>query len=433
MIPKMNLVKLLESPVILENLAKLYGHDDLILKQQAQRYLKLARRHMKFFSAEPVAFFSSPGRTEIGGNHTDHNHGKVLAASVNLDTIAAVNLSNDNKITIFSEGYSAPFVVDIRHTRAKTEERGTTTALIRGIVARFKEFSFNTGGFNATLTSNVLVGSGLSSSASVEVLVGTILNHLFNDARIKPEEIAKIGQYAENNYFGKPCGLMDQMAIAVGGIIAIDFKDPLNPVIRKVKSDFSQLDYSLLVVDTGGSHVNLTADYAAIPREMQAVAKSLGGQTCRDITYKKLIRNIASLRQKVGDRPILRAMHFLAENERVEKMVLALEGGMFDVFLNLVNESGASSARWLQNNFSTKNPNEQGVGLALALTEIFIKNSGKPGACRVHGGGFAGTIQVFIANELLPDYIKLIESVFSRGSVTQLAIRTVGATCLNRL
>ncbi|MFA7711182.1 MAG: galactokinase family protein, partial [Candidatus Neomarinimicrobiota bacterium] len=261
----MNLVKLLESPVILENLAKLYGHDDLILKQQAQRYLKLALRHMKFFPAEPVAFFSSPGRTEIGGNHTDHNHGKVLAASVNLDTIAAVNLSNDNKITIFSEGYSAPFVVDIRHTRAKTEERGTTTALIRGIVARFKEFSFNTGGFNATLTSNVLVGSGLSSSASVEVLVGTILNHLFNDARIKPEEIAKIGQYAENNYFGKPCGLMDQMAIAVGGIIAIDFKDPLNPVIRKVKSDFSQLDYSLLVVDTGGSHVNLTADYAAIP------------------------------------------------------------------------------------------------------------------------------------------------------------------------
>ncbi|MFA4921672.1 MAG: galactokinase family protein, partial [Candidatus Neomarinimicrobiota bacterium] len=377
MIPKINLVKLLESPVILENLAKLYGHDDLILKQQAQRYLKLARPHKKFFSAEPVAFFSSPGRTEIGGNHTDHNHGKVLAASVNLDTIAAVNLSNDNKITIFSEGYSAPFVVDIRHTRAKTEERGTTTALIRGIVARFKEFSFNTGGFNATLTSNVLVGSGLSSSASVEVLVGTILNHLFNDARIKPEEIAKIGQYAENNYFGKPCGLMDQMAIAVGGIIAIDFKDPLNPVIRKVKSDFSQLDYSLLVVDTGGSHVNLTADYAAIPHEMQAVAKSLGGQTCRDITYKKLVRNIASLRQKVGDRPILRAMHFLAENERVEKMVLALEGGMFDVFLNLVNESGASSARWLQNNFSTKNPNEQGVGLALALTEIFIKNSGK--------------------------------------------------------
>jgi len=428
-----NRSRLTENSEILENLAIIYSPDDHVLNKQIQRYRHIADRHQKFFGITPELFFSSPGRTEIGGNHTDHNHGKVLAASIDLDTIAAVNRNDAKKVTLISEGYPKSFTVDIGHLQARAEERGTTTAIIRGTVARFKELGWRVGGFNATIASNVLVGSGLSSSASVEVLIGTIINHLFNNDGVGADEIAMIGQFAENHYFGKPCGLMDQLTIAVGGIIAIDFKDPLKPIIHKVKASIDHSNYGILVVDTGGSHVNLTADYAAIPTEMQAVAKVLGGLTARDITYNKLIRNIPALRQEVGDRAILRVMHFLAENERVRKMVTALEESALTTFLNLINESGNSSAQWLQNNFATKNPAEQGVPLALALTANFLKKSGKPGACRIHGGGFAGTILVFIPNNLLNDYLKLMASTFSRSSITQLAIRPIGAVCLNRI
>ncbi|HPN74301.1 MAG TPA: galactokinase family protein, partial [Candidatus Marinimicrobia bacterium] len=271
---------------------KIYGHNPSVIAEQIKRYTYLADRHNEIFAASPVLFFSAPGRTEISGNHTDHNHGKVLAASVDLDSIAAVNAINGNQITIFSEGYPQPFIVDINQCSPVEAERGTTTALVRGIVARFKELGLRVGGFNATVTSNVLVGSGLSSSASIEVLLGTIMNYLFNDGQVAAEDIALIGQFAENQYFGKPCGLMDQLAIAVGSVVAIDFKNPSKPIIQKVNYDPEQQNYSWLIVNTGTSHVNLTEEYAAIPREMQAVARALGGQVCRDITMQNLIEEI---------------------------------------------------------------------------------------------------------------------------------------------
>ena len=431
--PKNQITNLLQNQIDTTVFQKIYGHNPSVIAEQIKRYTYLADRHNEIFATSPALFFSAPGRTEISGNHTDHNHGKVLAASVDLDSIAAVNVNNGDQITIFSEGYPQPFIVDINHCSPVETERGTTTALVRGIVARFKELGLRVGGFNATVTSNVLVGSGLSSSASIEVLLGTIMNYLFNDGQIAAEDIALIGQFAENQYFGKPCGLMDQLAIAVGGMVAIDFKNPSKPIIQKVNYDPEQQNYSWLIVNTGTSHVNLTEEYAAIPREMRAVARALGGQVCRDITMQNLIEEIPNLRPKVGDRAILRAFHFLTENERVQQQISALEKGDFAAFLELANESGTSSCRWLQNCYPTSNPTEQGVPLALALTQYFLKMVGKKGACRIQGGGFAGTILVFIPNEVLSDYLKLITKVFNEGSVSQLNIRPIGAVCLNKI
>ncbi|HPC36928.1 MAG TPA: galactokinase family protein [Candidatus Marinimicrobia bacterium] len=425
-----NLLQNLEASAVFQ---KIYGHNPAVMSEQIKRYANLTDQHNELFGVPPTLFFSAPGRTEISGNHTDHNHGKVLAASVDLDSIAAVNANNGDQITIFSEGYPQPFIIDTNHCSPVEAERGTTTALVRGIVARFKELGFRVGSFNATLTSNVLVGSGLSSSASIEVLLGTIMNHLFNGAKIAAEEIALIGQFAENHYFGKPCGLMDQLAIAVGGVVAIDFKNPSRPIIQKVNYDPEQQNYSWLIVNTGTSHVNLTEEYAAIPREMRAVAKALGGQVCRDLTMENLIDGIPDLRPEVGDRAILRAFHFLTENERVQQQIFALERGDFAAFLELVNESGASSSQWLQNCYPTSNPAEQGIPLALALTQYFLKTVGKKGACRIQGGGFAGTILAFMPNEILSDYLRLITKVFGKDSVSQLNIRPIGAVCLNKI
>ncbi|MCG2715343.1 MAG: hypothetical protein L6422_03495, partial [Candidatus Marinimicrobia bacterium] len=375
---------------------KLYGKDVRVVQEQIRRYGKIIKQYQNYFSLTPVHLFSAPGRTEIGGNHTDHNAGRVLAATINLDSIAAVAKTHNNAVTIYSEGYTNPFKVVLDDLEPKKKEEETTTALIRGIAARFKELGYNIGGFNACISSNVMVGSGLSSSASIEVLIGTIMNHLYNEGRVSKKEIALIGQYAENNYFNKPCGLMDQLTIAVGGIISIDFRDSKKPVVNKVNFDISSQNYSILVVDTGGNHADLTEDYASIPGEMKSVARELRGEVCRDIAYKDLIEKVRQLRPKVGDRAILRSLHFLGDNQRVLDQVEALEKGDFDTFLGLVNESGNSSCKWLQNCFTIKNPSEQGITLALALTENYLKNSGRKGACRVHGGGFAGTVQVFI-------------------------------------
>lgn len=294
------------------------------------------------------------------------------------------------------------------------------------MAARFKELGYNIGGFNSYISSDVLGGSGLSSSASIEVLLGTIINYLFNDGQIDVKLLAKIGQYAENVYFGKPSGLMDQMACAVGGFVTIDFKDSENPIVRKVDFDFESQDYSLLVVDTGGNHADLTEDYASIPTEMKAIAKALGGQVCRDITMDEVIENMPRLRKEVNDRAVLRAMHFLNEDHRVTQQVKALEEGNFKEFLCLINDSGNSSWKWLQNCFTTHNPLEQGITLALALTEDFIHKNGE-GACRVHGGGFAGTIQVFLPKEKVEAYVNEIEPIFGEGSVSVLNIRPYGA------
>jgi len=410
---------------------KIYGHDESVLEKQSRRWDRLVHTFQEKFNETDLHVFSTPGRTEIGGNHTDHNHGRVLAASVNLDSIAVAAIHDSSMVTMVSEGYPEPFKVHLDHLEMVREEEGTTTALIRGIAARFRELGFNIGGFHASVTSDVLPGSGLSSSASIEVLVGSILNHLFNDGQIPPETIAMIGQYAENTYFGKPCGLMDQMTCAVGGIVTIDFKDPENPIVKKIDFDFSSLNYRLLVVDTGGNHADLTDDYASVPSEMKSVAQALGAEFCRGITHEKLMEKVKDLRPKVGDRALLRAFHFLGDNARVLDQVEALEKGDFLRFLSLVNESGNSSFKWLQNIYTVKNGREQGVALALALTEKYLSDI-EAGACRVHGGGFAGTIQVFLPNTAVSGYMKLIESVFGDGKGLVLNIRPYGALNLNR-
>ncbi len=401
------------------------------LAEKIKRFENLIEKFKQKFKENDLHYFSTPGRTEIGGNHTDHNHGRVLAGSVNLDSIAVAAKNNSNQVTIHSEGYPRPFIVNIDQLEKMKEEKETTSALIRGIAARLKQLGFQIGGFNACITSDVLPGSGLSSSASIEVLIGTIFNYLFNKGNISPQQIAIIGQYTENEYFGKPCGLMDQTTCAVGGIVTIDFINPKKPVVKKVKFDFASQNYSLLVVDTGGNHADLTDDYASIPREMKSVASELKAEVCREIQYDELIHKIKELRPKVGDRAILRAFHFLGDNARVEEQVKALEQGDFQKFLSLINDSGNSSFKWLQNIYTTTNVHEQGVSLALAITEKYISDIGE-GACRVHGGGFAGTIQVFLPNPVVAEYIKLVESIFGESKAVVLNIRTHGTIYLNQ-
>lgn len=410
----------------------LYGSEDRILTGQYKRYEKLIHTFQERFGSADIQLFSTPGRTEIGGNHTDHNHGRVLAGSVNLDSIAIAAATDDPKIVVYSDGYPAAFVVDLNALEIEQSETGTTTALIRGIAARFKELGFQIGGFNASIQSDVLPGSGLSSSASIEVLIGSILNSLYNQGKIAPETIAIVGQYAENVYFGKPSGLMDQMTCAIGGIITIDFNDPQKPITRKIDFDFQAQNYNLLVVDTGGNHADLTDDYAAVPHEMKSVAGALGQTVCRELSFADVLPQLQKLRSAVGDRAILRAYHFFHDNERVVAQVRALENKDFVTFLALVNESGNSSFKWLQNCYTTKNPGEQGISLALALSEDYVRKIGQ-GACRVHGGGFAGTIQAFLPHEFVPQYIELMDSVFGKNSVQVLNIRAVGTIHLNAI
>lgn len=408
---------------------EMYGKEQEVLDTQFLRYQRISDTFHSKFAETDLVYFSTPGRTEIGGNHTDHNLGRVLAGSVNLDSIAVVAKSGDSKVVLYSEGFDGSFEVDMNDLAVNESERETTNSLIRGIAARFNELGYKIGGFHASMSSDVLSGSGLSSSASVEVLIGSIFNALFNDNTIAPEELAIIGQYAENNYFGKPCGLMDQVACAMGGIVTIDFKDPANPIIKKVDFDFAAQNYNLLVVNTGGSHADLTEDYAAVPTEMKLVAAELNAAVCRDLNMDDLIPEIAKMRSVTGDRAILRAMHFLVENERVVDQVSALENNDFKEFLNLIKDSGNSSFKWLQNVFTSKKVDEQGVSLALALSEKYISDIGE-GASRVHGGGFAGTIQVFLPSSKVDGYRELMESVYGAGSVYVLKIRPVGTVCL---
>ncbi len=405
---------------------KLYGHKHAIFEQQKQRYQNLIQKHVRRFKEQSMHLFSSPGRTELSGNHTDHNHGKVLAASVNLDSIAVVSKNESPQVIIYSEGYDAPFEVNLNHLQKIKAEEGTTTALIRGIANRLHDLGYRIGGFKAHITSDILPGSGLSSSASIEVLIATIFNHLFNGGQIAPETIAQIGQFAENAYFGKPCGLMDQMTCAVGGIIAIDFKEVQNPVINKVHFDFESSDFSLVIVNTGGSHADLTEDYASVPEEMKLVAQKLGAQVLRQVSWDEFLDKIPQLRSQIGDRAILRALHFFQENQRVDAQVAALQAGNFEKFLQLMQESGDSSFKWLQNIYTTKNVSEQGVTLALALSEVFIAKIGQ-GACRVHGGGFAGTIQVFLPKTQVQAYKAFLGPVFGEQNIRELSIRPSGA------
>jgi galactokinase len=419
--------KFLGSASFKQALSRLYGPEDKAIKRNLTRYQNLVSKFLKRFSSGPIQLFSTPGRTEIGGNHTDHNHGQVLAAAVNLDSIAAVSKVPGNMVTVYSEGYNEPFQVNLDDLENKEGEAESSTALIRGILSRFQQIGCQVGGFQAYISSEVLPGSGLSSSASFEILIATIVNLLFNEGQVPSEELALIGQFAENVYFKKPCGLMDQLACCVGGFINIDFKNPKEPLVQKVDFDFNSKDYSLIVLHTGGTHSDLTSDYAAVPEEMKTVARFLGKKVCREISFEEVMGRINELRKISGDRSILRAMHFIQEHQRVGLQVKALEQNNFTQFLRLINESGKSSCCWLQNCFTTKNSKEQGVMLGLYLSENYIKDIGE-GACRVHGGGFAGTLQVFLPNNRVGGYIKMTEPVFGSQSATILKIRSLG-TC----
>lgn len=412
-----------------EAFKKLYGMDEQVLKEQIKRYQQLDDEFVRLFDKQERFFFSTPGRTEISGNHTDHNNGCVLAASINLDSIAVAAKNNTQKIILYSEGFSRQFEVDLKFLKADEKEKGTTTALIRGIAARFMELGYQSGGFSACMTSDVLPGSGLSSSASVEVLISSIFNHLFNNGKISPEIIAQIGRYAENTYFGKPCGLMDQMACAVGGIIAIDFENP-QAQVEPISFDFNAEHYNLLIVNTGGNHADLTDDYASVPNEMKMVAAQFNKNTLRELTEDMLLENLAEIRNRAGDRAILRALHYFEENKRVFKQIETLKADDFQHFLELVNLSGNSSFRWLQNIYSIKNVREQGVSLALALAEKYIDEIGA-GASRVHGGGFAGTIQIFLPTKKVSGFRSLIEPVFGKESIQELHIRQSGTVLLS--
>ena len=401
---------------------RVYVTDEAV-KAQYERYCSLADDFDSVYSPErEVRMFSAPGRTEVGGNHTDHNHGKVLAAGINLDAIAIASKNDENIVRVKSRGYSMD-TVDISDLTVHEEETGHSPALVRGVVKGFENYGYKVGGFDAVTASAVLSGSGLSSSAAYEVLVGTMLNYLYNDGAVDPVTIAKIAQYAENEYFGKPCGLMDQMACSVGSFIGIDFKDPTEPVIEKVDFDFASCGHSLCIVDTKGSHSNLTDEYAAIRIEMENVARHLGKSVLREVDEEEFESKLPQLRSEVGDRAVLRAMHFFNDNRRVDREIEALKRGDFEAFKKNVLESGASSYMYNQNVFAPKQPDVQPVSVALAVSEEILRGKG---AWRVHGGGFAGTIQAFVPNELLGEYKRKIEAVFGEGSCYVLSVRPVG-------
>ena len=402
---------------------ELYGNDPAELKRNTKRYTDLLNQFRSEFGDVDAEFFTSPGRTEIGGNHTDHNWGRVLAGAVNLDNVCVAAGNDTNIIRIVSEGYPR-FEVDLSSLKPDKREQFTSSALVRGICSRLKEEGFSIGGFDACIDGGVPKGSGLSSSASFEVLIGAILNQLFNKGKLDPIRNAIIGQYSENNYFGKPCGLMDQTACAMGGLITIDFRDPSKPVVKKVSFNFVATGFSLVITDTGGNHADLNDEYASLPTDMKAVAAELGAKVLRQVSLEQVLDIIPKIREKVGDRAILRAIHFQKDNQRVVDQVEALENNDFKAFLNMVIDSGYSSYMYNQNIFPVNNVREQGVSLALALSEHVLKGQG---AWRVHGGGFAGTIQAFVPQNLLDKYITTLEHVYGKGSCHKLFIRHQGA------
>ena len=403
---------------------EIYG--SAALETQKARYLHAVEEFEKLYGADrEAALYSVAGRSELSGNHTDHNHGCVIAASIDLDIIAVASPSAGSVIRVKSEGFPED-VVDFGVYNAPNPARyEKSDSLIAGMVAGFRKEGLEVGGFDAYTTSNVLKGSGISSSAAFEDMIGNILNYVYNDGKVSNVEIAKLAQYAENRFFGKPCGLMDQMACAVGGIIAIDFRDPSAPVIEQTDFDLSAAGYNLCIVNTGGNHADLTGDYASVPAEMKSVAAYFGKEVLRDTDENAVLAAIPALREKVGDRAILRALHFFAENRRVAAQKAALKAGDLDTFLANVIASGRSSFCYLQNVYTTKNVSEQGLSLALCLAERVL--SGKRAAWRVHGGGFAGTIQAFVPTEDVAEFRAVMDAAFGEGRCMVLRVRPEGA------
>ena len=392
----------------------------LILNSKVKQQLDSG--YFEIFQTMPERYFSAPGRTEISGNHTDHQHGCVLAGAVNLDTVAAVRIHGTNKIRIQSKGYPM-CEVSLDQLTPVESEINSTPALVRGVAARFAEFGCEVKGFDAYCESTVLPGSGLSSSAAYEVLIGTIINGLFFDKKLSAIEIAQVGQYAENVFFGKPCGLMDQMASSVGGMVFIDFKNPQAPVVEKIDFDFASAEHALCIIDTGADHADLTDEYAAVPGELKALCQILGEGELRSIPKMDFYSNIQRVREEVGDRAVLRAIHVYDENQRVKLQKKALQAGDFNAFLSYVTESGLSSWRYLQNVIPAGRKEKQEVAFALTIAEKLLNGRG---ACRVHGGGFAGTIQAFVPNDLLEEFKSGMESVLGEGSCYVLSIRPQG-------
>jgi len=391
--------------------------------KQPARYDAAIKVFEENFGADGgIEIYSAPGRTEIGGNHTDHQHGEVLAASINRDAIAIVRKTDNGTVRLKSDNYSTN-TIDVSDLAVRQDETGTTPALIRGMLQALSSQGYKIGGFDAYVTSDVLVGAGISSSAAFETLIGTIVSGLYNDMKIDPVTIAKAGQYAENVYFGKPCGLMDQMACSVGNMVHIDFKYPDNPEVERIEFDFSKTGYCLCITNTRGSHSNLTDEYAAVPAEMKKVAELLGHEVLRPVSLDDILKNISMLREKAGDRAVLRAIHFVEESKRANQEAEALQHGDLWEFLKLVKESGNSSFKYLQNIYTNSDVTTQNVSIALAVSDSILTNEE---ASRVHGGGFAGTIQAFVKNDHAEKYREVMDSVFGEGSCDILKIRKYG-------
>ena len=409
-------------------LTELYGEEKLAESRGRCRMVLEGYRDT-FGDSEDVLLFSSPGRTEISGNHTDHNHGKVLAGSINLDCLGVAAKNASCKVRIVSETYKQDFTIDLNHLEPSPKKAGTTD-LVKGILKGFEESGCAVGGFNAYVTSNVISAAGVSSSASFEMLLCSMLNVFFNEGRMDTVAYAHIGKYAENHYWDKASGLLDQMACAVGGLITIDFVEPAAPAVEKIDFDFASQGHSLIIVQTGKGHADLSADYSSVPEEMKRVAAFFGREVLAQVSEQEVIDNIPELRKAAGDRSVLRALHFFEENKRVEAEVKALKENRFGDFLENITASGNSSWKWLQNCFTNSNYQEQGITVALALTELFIAEKQR-GACRVHGGGFAGVIMAMLPNELVDEYICYIERAMGEGSAYRMSIRPYGAICMN--
>lgn len=407
-----------------DRLCEIYGKD--ALARQKARYLHAVEEFESLYGADrDAALYSVAGRSELSGNHTDHNHGCVVAASIDLDIIAVASPASGSVIRVKSEGFPEDTVDFNTYAEPDPARFEKSDSLIAGMVAGFRKEGLAVGGFDAYTTSNVLKGSGISSSAAFEDMIGNILNYIYNDGKVSNVEIAKLAQYAENRFFGKPCGLMDQMACAVGGIIAIDFRNPAAPVIEKTDFDLTRAGYNLCIVNTGGNHADLTGDYASVPSEMKSVAAYFGKEVLREVDEQAVIDAIPALREQVGDRAVLRALHFFAENRRVAAQKAALMNGDLDTFFENVIASGRSSFCYLQNVYTTKNVTEQGLSLALCLAERVL--SDKRAAWRVHGGGFAGTIQAFVPTEDVEMFRAVMDAAFGEGRCMVLRVRPEGA------
>ena len=425
-------MNLLETKYALENkgqeiLEKLYTKEGV--KNNLKRYEDVLQGFVREFGKKDVKLFSSPGRTEISGNHTDHNNGKVLGGSINLDCIAAATYNDSNFVNIVSESFSQKFKIDINDIAPGMEKAGTTE-LLKGILAGFKERKADIGGFDAYITSNVISSAGVSSSAAFETLICQIINTLFNDGKLSKTDYAYIGKYAENHYWDKASGLLDQMCCAYGGLISIDFKNPDMPKVNEIDFDFGAAKHDLIIVQTGRGHADLSADYSSIPAEMKKVAEYFNKKTLSEVDEREFYNNLPKLREYAGDRAVLRSIHFFDENKRVENEVKALINNDFDTFLKNIKDSGNSSWKYLQNVYTNAAPNEQGITVALALSERFLKEK-NVGATRVHGGGFAGVIMAMVPEKHSDEYVVYMDKFLGEGSSYKMKIRPYGSVCLN--